>query len=336
MIAAIATLALSAATQSVPDPLPVPMANNSVASAKVDGEIRIFSLLGLVAGTTWQHVSNTGYVWMDGRWQEIVVPGAPRLASVAVTVAEDVFVIGGYTVAEDGSEKSVPDVYRLDPRTLAFTSVEPMPVPVDDAVAAVYQDRYIYLVSGWHDDGNVPNVQVYDTQEDSWRQATPFPGDPVFGHAGGMIDDALVICGGARVQPLPEGKRTFVPAQACYVGTVNTEDPLSIDWQAIEHHPGPPLYRAAAAGVRDLGMVVFAGGTDNPYNYDGMGYDGVPAQPRATVFGLNTQTMEWSALDSLPTASMDHRGLVEAGEEILIIGGLMGAEQVSPRVQSLQ
>lgn len=26
-----------------------------------------------------------------------------------------------------------------------------MPVPVDDSVALVYRDRYVYLVSGWHE-----------------------------------------------------------------------------------------------------------------------------------------------------------------------------------------
>ena len=40
-----------------------------------------------------------------------------------------------------------------------------MPVPVDDSVALSYKERYIYLISGWHNDGNVNLVQVYDTKK---------------------------------------------------------------------------------------------------------------------------------------------------------------------------
>lgn len=42
-------------------------------------------------------------------------------------------------------------------------------------------------------------------------------------------------------------------------------------------HPGAPLYRAA--GGASAGLALFVGGSDNPYNYTGVGYDGVPAEP---------------------------------------------------------
>ena len=51
-------------------------------------------------------------------------------------------------------------------------------MPVEDAVLLVYLDRYIYLVSGWHDLGNVNLVQVLDTANGTWQQATPWPGAP--------------------------------------------------------------------------------------------------------------------------------------------------------------
>ena len=37
-----------------------------------------------------------------------------------------------------------------------------------NAVAGVWRDSLILLVSGWHDTGNVPDVQVYDPDTDSW------------------------------------------------------------------------------------------------------------------------------------------------------------------------
>ena len=64
-------------------------------------------------------------------------------------------------------------VHAFDPLGGEFKERASMPVPVDDAIAVVYQDRYIYLISGWHDFGNVNLVQQYDVIADSWSQATP-------------------------------------------------------------------------------------------------------------------------------------------------------------------
>ena len=36
-----------------------------------------------------------------------------------------------------------------------------MPVPVDDAIAGVYREQFIYLVSGWHDSDNVAEYRRY-------------------------------------------------------------------------------------------------------------------------------------------------------------------------------
>ncbi len=66
-----------------------------------------------------------------------------------------------------------------------------MPLPVDDAVSGVWRDSLIYLVSGWHDSDNVAAVQIYDPERNAWEQATPIPGPPVFGYAGGIAGDGI-------------------------------------------------------------------------------------------------------------------------------------------------
>lgn len=80
-----------------------------------------------------------------------------------------VYIFGGYTVAADHSEHSIASVHRLDPADNTYTELTPMPVPVDDTLALVYRDRYVYLVSGWHETGNVNLVQLYDTETDIWQ-----------------------------------------------------------------------------------------------------------------------------------------------------------------------
>ena len=98
-----------------------------------------------------------------------------------------------------------------------FVVVQLFP-PVDDTVALVYQNRYIYLVSGWHGSGiskstgNVNLVQVFDSQQGRWFNATPFPGAPVFGHAGGIVDDQFLIVDGVKVNAVVNGD--LPPARA--------------------------------------------------------------------------------------------------------------------------
>ena len=160
--------------------LPRPASNNAVALVSTGEGDFLYSFLGLGSGKTWLDISSAASVLKPGAkdWTELApVPGGTgRLAASAVTAAGAAWLFGGYTVAEDGSEKSIPGVYRIRPGESELQWVTDMPVPVEDSVLLVYQDRYIYLVSGWHDLGNVNLVQVLDTQTLSWKQATPLAG----------------------------------------------------------------------------------------------------------------------------------------------------------------
>ncbi len=317
--------------------LPEPVTNNAVAVADIDGRPVLFSFLGLGAGKTWADTTAHAYVYQSGNksWTRIDdVPGpGGRLASTAVAVGSKVYVFGGYTVAEDGSEVSVPDVYALDAYTFIYERREAMPVPVDDAVSFAYQERYIYLVSGWHNSANVNLVQVYDTERDSWFQATAWPGAAVFGHAGGLFDRTIVICDGVRIEVRESERRKFDATDACYRGVIDAADPSRIDWYAMPPHPGTSRYRMAAAGVsRNSGEILFVGGTDNPYNFDGMGYNGVPSEPSAHVFAWSIGSNAWLDYGALDLATMDHRGLIENESRIIIIGGMRAHQAVTDSV----
>ena len=150
-----------------------------------------------------------------------------------------------------------------------------MPVPVDDSVALVYANRYIYLVSGWHDTANVNLVQVFDAEDNRWFQATMYPGAPVFGQSGGIADNKMVVCDGVKIVVDETEQRSFAASPECFYGRIHKDEITRITWQKLPHHSGTALYRAAAAGaMRNGGEIVFAGGSDNPYNYNGIGYNG--------------------------------------------------------------
>ena len=101
-------------------PLPSPVTNNAVAAVEVDGTVAVFSFLGLDSTKVWSGVTDVAYRWDvgSGGWRTIEpVPGPGRLASTAQVVGGLVYLIGGYTVAEDGAERSVPNVDVYDPVT---------------------------------------------------------------------------------------------------------------------------------------------------------------------------------------------------------------------------
>ncbi len=325
ILTGLAALALTACSTLAPLTLPVAHSNNAIAIAAGADGLTLYSFNGLRAGKTHTDVSRQAFACpVDTACRQLADVPVPegRLASSAVTLNNTIYLFGGYSVAADGTEVSTPDVLAFDPMRETYTRQPDMPVPVDDAVIFTYQERYIYLVSGWHDDGNVAHVQVYDTQTQIWGRATDYPGAPVFGHSGGAVNGNIVIADGVAVIGRENGRRQFGAVDQVWLGTISLKDPLSISWVSAPAHSGSPVYRAASAGRPSANQVIFAGGGDNPYNIDGVGYNGVPAKPSSTVFAYDFDQNAWLDLGRLPTPSMDHRGLLIHGNSAYIIGGL--------------
>ena len=317
-------------------PLPVPVSNNAVASVIAGGRVFVVSFNGLAKGRRYSDTVSATYV-LDvaaDQWSEAApVPGdVGRLASAAVSVGELAYVFGGYSVTEDGTEISTPWTHSFDPLTQVFGELQSMPVPVDDAVAVTYADRYIYLISGWHDLGNVNLVQRYDTHTDSWDQATPIPGSALFGHAGGIVDNKIVYCDGVAIRSHTDHARDYVASNECFLGIIDKEDNRRIDWRHIDAHPGLPRYRMAAAGMPQENAVLFIGGTDNPYNYNGIGYDGEPSEPSSGGLRFDLDSLEWQALSQSNAPTMDHRALVILDDRMLTVGGMSGGQNVTDKV----
>ena len=324
--------------------LPMSISNNAVAALAVAGAgdtkaVDYYSFMGLTAGKTWRDVSAKAW-WLpaeaDG-WQALppvpdAASGRGRLAAVAVAAAGSVWLFGGYSVAADGSETSSAEVYRVNARQQpVYQRSTPMPIAVDDTLALVYQDRYIYLVSGWHDLGNVNLVQVFDSVSQSWSQATPYPGTPVFGHGGAMLGEQLVVCGGVALDYPSTGQRRFRLSEQCWRGSIDSDDHRRIDWHRLPSMPGPARYRAAATADAGRGLVIFAAGSARAYNYNGIGYDGIPAAPLDSVVSYDLAAGQWRCHRALDVASMDHRALLLAAQsgELIRIGGMRAGQQVS-------
>lgn len=311
--------------------LPEPITNNAVAAVVTSSGVSVFSFLGMDSTKAWSGVTNVTYRWdLDdpNGWRAAApVPGPGRLAATAQVVKGRVYVLGGYTVATDGAERSLPNVDIYDPSTDSWSRGANIPTAVDDAVSGVWRDSLIVLVSGWHDEGNVSDVQWYDPATDRWTRGSPIPGTPVFGHAGTLADDRIVYVDGARVG---SGDPRYELSEEDWMGVVDPTSPERVAWAPLPDHPEPALYRAAAGTLG--GLALFVGGTENPYNYDGIGYDGRPSEPVRQVLVYAPRVGRWQNIAAPPIATMDHRTLGIAGGKVFLVGGMEEGQVVSDKV----
>lgn len=320
-----------------PEPLPEAVSNNAVAMLKIKGQVQLFSLMGLGAKKTWDSVTTNAYsIDTDsGKANSIhSVPGAAgRIGAAAIGTADVVLLFGGYVLYKGGG-MAVPDVGIYDPLTDRWLRGKDMPIGVGDAIIGIYRDRYIYVIGGRSNQGPTDRVQVYDLEKAIWADATPMP-DAVFGHAGAIVGDTIVYIGGAKNNTAGDALR-FVASSECWRGKIDHHDFQHIEWAKLPAHPGSAQFRVAAGGSEKDGMIYFSGGSDSPYDFAGIGYDGKPAEPSSVTFAFNLHGGKWETLDpQTPDPTMDHRGLLVTHEGLVIIGGMEKGQQVTGRIQFL-
>jgi len=337
LLALLLAATLHAAEEPKLSPLPAAVSNNAVAISYDDKNPQIFSFMGIGPKKTWDAVTNGAYRLdlSNGKWIELrPVPGvAGRLAASAAALQEQVFIFGGYVVDGQGGETTVSDVNVYVPAEDRYYRGVDIPTPVDDSVLGVYRDRYIYLISGWSKTDAIHNVQVYDTEKGKWMAATPIPGTPVFGHAGAIVGDTIVYVDGAYKNPSGTSPR-YVASSECWMGKITKHDPTRIEWSKLPAHPGNARYRIAAGAFEKEGRIYFSGGTDNPYNYDGIGYNGRPSEPSPVTFAFSVRSGKWETIsENTPDPTMDQRGLLATHRGLILVGGMEKGQQVSAQVR---
>lgn len=333
---ALCAIFLPAADQPKIPPMPAAVSNNAVAVLK--NGIEIYSVMGIGPKKTWDDITNKMYIlrlsskkWVEGRG----VPGvAGRLGASAIGVRGQVFVFGGYVVDAQGNEITIADVNSYVADAHRWYRADDIPVPVDSAVIGVNHDRYIYLVGGRSKNGPVNNVQVYDAEKNTWSQATPFPGSPVFGHAGGLTDETIVYVDGAK-KNTADGS-PYVSSDECWLGKIDRKDPNKIQWSKLPPHPGPGRFGIEGGGGEKEHRIVFSGGTTNPHTFKGLGYDGKPAEISPVTFAFELHGNRWDTIseDTLDVRT-DGRGILSTPLGPLILGGMLKNQAISARVLAL-
>jgi N-acetylneuraminic acid mutarotase len=325
-----AVFLLAADKPKIPD-MPVAVSGNAVASLK--SGLELYSLMGVGTKKTWDDVTNKVYLLRltSGKWTESrPVPGVGgRLGASAISARGQIFLFGGYLVDAQGEEITVPDVNSYLPETRHWYRGEDIPVAVDSAVIGVNQNRYIYLVGGRSKTGPINNVQVYDAEKNTWSQATPFPGAPVFGHAGGLVDDEIVFVDGAKKNT--GAGSPYLASDECWLGRIDRKNPNKIAWSKLPAHPGPG--RVGIIAGSEGSRIVFSGGSAGPHNFKGQGDDGKPVEISPVTFVYEAHGNKWDTVtEDTFDVRTDSGGILNTPVGSVIIGGMLKNQAVTGRV----
>jgi N-acetylneuraminic acid mutarotase len=296
--------------------------------------------LGLSTGEC-EPTTNLASAWVSG-------PAMPFKIDEPRAVAMDgaVYIVGGITDVEEEADGELllepsNELTRFDPGSGRFTELEPMPRPLNHSGVVAYDgDLYVFGGYGRSRTSDTSNgFWRYDPDLDEWSRMPDMP-VPRAAMAAGVVDDQLVVAGGARdSEPysqtyafdfesgkwnrLPDmlSKREHVGAavigdklyvlggrapESLAVDTAESYDVSEERWTKLP----PMLVGAGGLGtVSADGKVIAVGG----------GNDGA-ATVTAAVQEFDPRTSKWSRLSDMRTPAHGHATAV-LGDRIWVFGG---------------
>jgi N-acetylneuraminic acid mutarotase len=315
--------------------LPEPITNNAVAEGFIKGKPYTFTFGGLDSTKLYSGIHKRNYKLdiSNNTWQQIAdLPDSlGKIASAASRIKNIIYILGGYHVFDDHSEKSSNKVHRYDILKNQFLEDgASIPVPIDDHVQAVWRDSLIYVITGWSDKENVPNVQIYNPEINSWSIGNSVPDNHIyksFGASGTIIGDTIFYFGGASM-----GKH-YPIQNSLRKGIINKNNPTQIIWSHQVLDSTIVGYRMAATQINNIPHWI--GGSTSTYNYNAIAYDGSGGvNPSNRDLYLSNNKLSSRILKNLP---MDLRGIGEINDSTkIIIGGIEKNQKVSTKVYLLE
>ena len=315
--------------------LPERVSNNALCEGHVNTVPYLFSFGGIDSTKKFSgiHLRSFRYNLQTGESSRI--PDLPdtrgKIAAAASRVGKIIYIMGGYHVFSDGSEQSSNKVHRYDTANNMFLSDgSAIPKAIDDHVQVVWRDSLIYLITGWSNTGNIPNVQIYNPSSDSWSIGTSVPNNhnyKSFGASGVILKDTIYYFGGAK------STGGFNIQNQLRKGVINPNDPTQIEWSISTPEPITNGYRMASATVGN--EVHWLGGSQQTYNYNGIAYNGsggVPPSNRDLFIKANGNWTE-TIVEELP---MDLRGIASLNDTTkYLAGGMLTNQTVSNKIYQL-
>lgn len=311
------------------DTMPFRTSNNAVCEAIVNGNEFVYSFGGIDTSKAASGIHQRSFKFnvSANSWSEIdpLPDTLGKIAMGASFVKGKIYILGGYHVLGNGNEFSSNRVHVYNPSMDLFEADgAPIPIKIDDHVQCVYNDSLIFVVTGWSNTANRPEVQIYDPSLNQWQAGTSVPNDnffKAFGASGMIIGDTLYYYGGVS------GSASFAARKYLRKGYINPSDPTDITWTQLDDAPGDPGYRAACSAA---GTTIFwIGGAPTAYNFDGIAYNGSGGvDPSARILHFSQHDYQFNDQISEPFGVMDLRGIAKLANNRWIITGGMDSNQV--------
>jgi len=315
--------------------LPEPTTNNAIAEGFINNKHFIFTFGGLDSTKQYTGIHKRSYKYdiTNNSWQQIAdLPDTlGKIASAASRIKDTIYILGGYHVFKDHSEKSSNKVHRYD--VLRDTFLEDgasIPVAIDDHVQAVWRNRLIYLITGWSDTENMPSVQIYNPAKNSWKVGTPIPNNHIyksFGASGTIVGDTILYFGGASMG------QHYPIQNVLRKGIINPKKPTEITWSHQILDSTVVGYRMAATSIDE--KPYWLGGSTITYNYNPIAYNGSGGvRPSNRILTLQNNKWKQDISNKLP---MDLRGIATINDSTkVLVGGIIEHQQVSNKVYLLE
>jgi N-acetylneuraminic acid mutarotase len=221
----------------------------------------------------------------SSRWYLRTPLPVARARSIAVTVDDNIYIIGG-----EVDQVVSGDVLLYQPISNTWQTVStPKPTPVANAAAAAV-DRRIYMVGGTTADGQVTDrLEMFDTTTKRWQALAPLP-IRVAGHALAAFGKQLFVFGGMTALGSTSAAYRYDIAQDI--------------WEPVQPLP---TRRSLAAAAALEGRIYVVGGYDNGHEL-------------ATCEAFDPASDHWN--DCAPmTIPRSGLGLARIGANLFAIGG---------------
>ncbi|MDT8324415.1 MAG: Omp28-related outer membrane protein, partial [Bacteroidota bacterium] len=283
-------------------------------AAWYDGGMYVFGGLG---GNLRFDKSCVKYDASTDSWTPIAALAENRALPVVETVADKIYIIGGYSSTNPFTVHS--PVLEYDPATDSYTEKASMFMPVFGAGSFVYGGRIWVLGGGTSAFATSSNaIQIYDPATDSWTFSTSLTPYASWATGVTLAGDVPLYVGGVRYV---SGRGTF--GAWAYKGSISGND---ITWEEIADYPGMSTMRHAAGS--DGSKAYFVGG------YNSASMDNGP--PTGKSYCYDPATDAWSIKDVKPTPVYFACQLVSDGNgKLYMSGGNNGPQTVTDAVEVL-
>lgn len=305
--------------------LPVRTSNQAVSEGFINNKPYLYSFGGLDSTKLYSGIHQRSFRFdiIENTWEEIssLPDSLGKIANAASRINDTIYIIGGYHVFKDGTERSSNKIHRFDIKQNKFINDgKSIPIPIDDHVQVVWRNKFIYIITGWSDSENVPNVQIYDPKKNTWFEGTSVPNNHIyksFGASGAIVGDTIYYFGGASM-----GKN-YPIQNYLRKGVINANDPSKISWTYEVIDSLLNGYRMSSINIDNIPYWI--GGSTNTYNYNGIAYDksgGV--SPNKRILSLENGKFNLNFNENIP---MDLRGITDIDLHTKFLIGGMGKDQ---------